>query len=74
MVNRRVDDVNQHMRDGFQAVNQHVDDVSQRIDDLRQDVQANRIFQNSRVAVAVAALASGAVIGTFVLQLIEAVD
>ena len=65
--NQRIDEVKQRIDDGAKATNQ-------RIDDLRDYIEANRLIKNNRRAFAVAALATAAVIGTFVLQLMEALN
>ena len=58
--------VNKRVDDGVKAVNT-------RIDDLRQEIHAGRIFKTSWHGVAIAAAATTAVIGTFLLQLMEAI-
>ena len=55
-------------------VDKRIDDVNQRIHDLRDFIEANRLIKNNWRAFAVAALATAAVIGTFVLQLMEALN
>ena len=57
--------VDKRVDDGVKAVNT-------RIDDLRQEIYAGRIFKTSWHGVAIAAAATTAVIGTFLLQLMEA--
>ena len=58
-------------------VDKRVDDavkaVNARVDDLRQDIYAGRVFKNAWHGVAIAAAATAAVIGTFILQLMEAI-
>ena len=58
--------VDKRVDDGVKAVNT-------RIDDLRQEIYAGRIFKTSWHGVAIAAAATTAVIGTFLLQLMEAI-
>ena len=55
-------------------VDKRIDDVNQRIHDLRDFIEANRLLKNNWRTFAVAALATAAVIGTFVLQLMEALN
>ncbi|MDE0007720.1 MAG: hypothetical protein OXS50_05525 [Gammaproteobacteria bacterium] len=87
-VNQRIDEgakaVNQRIDEGAKAVNQRIDAVhqridegakavNQRIDDLRDYIDANRLFKNNWRTFVVAGLATAAVVGTFVLQLMEAI-
>ena len=70
------------IKDAWQEVTAYVDKriddgvnaTNQRIDDLRDYIEANRLIKNNWRAFAVAALATAAVIGTFVLQLMEALN
>ena len=66
-----------HVDQRIQAVDQRIDEgakaVNQRIDDLRDYIEANRLFKNNWRTFIVAALATAAVVGTFVLQLMEAI-
>ncbi len=72
-VNQRIDAVDQRIDEGAKAMNQRIDAVNQRIDDLRDYIEANRLFKNNWRTFVVAALATAAVVGTFVLQLLEAI-
>ena len=65
-VDQRIHAVYQRIDEGAKAVNQ-------RIDDLRDYIDANRLFKNNWRTFVVAALATAAVVGTFVLQLMEAI-
>lgn len=47
--------------------------VDKRIDDLRDYIEANRLFKNNWRTFLIAALATAAVLGTFILQLVEAI-
>ena len=84
-VDKRIDDVKQRIDDGANATNQRIDEVkqriddgvkatNQRIDDLRDYIEANRLIKNNWRTFAVAALATAAVVGTFLLQLMEAIN
>ena len=59
--------VDKRIDDGVNATNQ-------RIDDLRDYIEANRLIKNNWRTFAIAALATAAVVGTFVLQLMEALN
>ena len=83
--NQRIDEVKQRIDDGAKATNQRIDEVrqriddgakatNQRIDDLRDYIEANRLIKNNWRTFAVAALATAAVVGTFLLQLMEAIN
>ncbi|MYB36459.1 MAG: hypothetical protein F4Y26_03515 [Gammaproteobacteria bacterium] len=76
-VDQRIQAVNQRIDEGAKAVHQRIDEgakaVNQRIDDLRDYIDANRLFKNNWRTFVVAALATAAVVGTFVLQLMEAI-
>ena len=74
-VDQRIQAVDQRIDEGAKAVNQRIDAVNQRIDDLRDYIEANRLFKNNWRTFIVAALATAAVVGTFVLlpQLMEAI-
>lgn len=58
--------VDKRLDDGIKAVNK-------RIDDLRDYIEANRLFKNNWRTFLIAALATAAVLGTFILQLVEAI-
>ena len=81
-VRQEVKDVRQEVKEVRQDVKQEVAaseqrilaQVNQRIDDLRDYIEANRLIKNNWRTFAVAALATAAVIGTFVLQLMEALN
>ena len=73
-VDQRIQAVDQRIDEGAKAVNQRIDAVSQRIDEGAKAVnQRNRLFKNNWRTFIVAALATAAVVGTFVLQLMEAI-
>ena len=76
-VDQRIQAVNQRIDEGAKAVHQRIDEgakaVNQRIDDLRDYIDANRLFKNNWRTFVDAALATAAVVGTFVLQLMEAI-
>ena len=79
---RRFEEVNKEIKEVRQEVKQEVAaseqrilaQVNQRIDDLRDYIDANLLLKNNWRAFAVAALATAAVIGTFLLQLMEAIN
>ena len=79
---RRFEEVKQEIKEVRQEVKQEVAaseqrilaQVNQRIDDLRDYIDANLLLKNNWRTFAVAALATAAVIGTFVLQLMEAIN
>ena len=77
-VDKRIDDVKQRIDDGANATRQRIEDgakaTNQRIDDLRDYIEANRLIKNNWRTFAVAALATAAVVGTFLLQLMEAIN
>lgn len=72
-VDQRIQVVDQRIDEGAKAMNQRIDAVNQRIDDLRDYIEANRLFKNNWRTFVIAALATAAVVGTFVLQLMEAI-
>ena len=81
-VRQEVKEVRQEVKEVRQDVKQEVAaseqrilaQVNQRIDDLRDYIEANRLIKNNWRAFAVAALATAAVVGTFLLQLMEALN
>ena len=81
-VRQEVKEVRQEVKEVRQDVKQEVAaseqrilaQVNQRIDDLRDYIEANRLIKNNWRTFAVAALATAAIIGTFVLQLMEALN
>ena len=65
-VDRRVDDLRQEVRAEIQSVRGEIQDV-------RKEIRDGRLFKDNRVGLAIAALVGIAVVGTFILQLLDAI-
>ena len=67
----------QRTNERFQEVREDIKEVRAHVDtsaaDLRAEIRANRLFKNSRFGLAVAIVVGTAVVGTFVLQLLDAI-
>ena len=73
-VDQRILAVDQRIDEGAKAVNQRIDAVNQRIDDLRDYIEANRPLQEQTGAPSSSPPSPPPpVVGTFVLQLMEAI-
>ena len=69
-VDKRVEELRTEIKEVRTETVAHVD---KRVDDLRQDIQNATIIKHSRLGLAIAALVGTAVVGTFVLHLLEAI-
>ena len=65
-VRAEVQSVRTEVHTGFQGVRTEIQDV-------RKEIQGVRIFRYNRLSLAVAAVVGLAVVGTFVLQLLDAI-
>ena len=87
-VDKRVKELRTEIRSEFKEIRTEIKDVrteikevrtetvahvDKRFDDLRQDIQNATIIKHSRLGLAIAALVGIAVVGTFVLHLLEAI-
>ena len=76
-VDKRVDKVRKEVQDVRKEVHAGIQDVRKEvhagIQEVRKEIQDARIFKDSRLGLAIAALVGGAVVGTFILQLLDAI-
>ena len=81
--NRRFQEAREDMKDlreGMKDLREGIEEVrtetkahvDKRVDDLRTDIQNATIIKHSRLGLAIAALVGIAVVGTFILQLLDA--